>query len=214
MNFSSIPFSYHWIIRRVIGQPKTILDLGCGEGDFSASLFGKNNFQITGVEIYPGSLKKAQKTGIYKKMIKSDIVKLPAGLKSGYDVVFVSQAIEHLPKKKGLKALRVWEKKGRKVVVTTPVGFVPFHQLERPLQDQNPYQKHLSGWEVSEFRNLGYRVYGQGLGFLYRSSLVKQLPPFCFPILNLISFLFSPFVYWIPELGMYQIAVKEIKNEK
>jgi ribosomal protein L11 methylase PrmA len=44
MKLSSIPFTYHWIMKKVIGFPKTLLDLGCGNGDFSYDLF-KNNYK-------------------------------------------------------------------------------------------------------------------------------------------------------------------------
>jgi ubiquinone/menaquinone biosynthesis C-methylase UbiE len=211
MKLSSIPFTYHWIMKKAIGSPKTLLDLGCGSGDFSYDLFNSDNFQITGVELYPESIKLAKSKNIYSKIIKGDIVKLPIGLKKNYDVVLVSQAIEHLTKKKGYKAIQEWEKRAKKVVISTPVGFVPFHQLELSEQDQNPYQKHLSGWEVRDFEKMGYKVYGQGWGFLYRNPFVKRIPGVFFPLINGLSFLLSPIVYILPQIAMYQIAVKEIR---
>ena len=210
MNLLNIPFTYHWIMKKAIGSPKTLLDLGCGNGDFSYDLFKNDKFQITGVELYPESIKQAKSKNIYSKVVKGDIVKLPIGLKKHYDVVLVSQAIEHLTKKKGHKAIQEWEKRAKRVVISTPVGFVPFHQLELSEQDQNPYQKHLSGWEVEDFEKMGYKVYGQGWGFLYRNSFIKQLPSIFFPIINIISFITSPVMYFSPRLAMYQIAVKEI----
>lgn len=159
--------------------------------------------------MYPDSIKRAKLKKIYSKIVKGDILNLPKTLKSSYDVVLVSQAIEHLPKKKGLKAVREWEKKGKKIIISTPVGFVPFHQLELSEQDQNPYQKHLSGWEVSDFKKMGYSVYGQGWGALYRNPFVKKLPGSFFPVISLISFLVSPVIYFYPQFAMYQIAVKE-----
>ncbi len=210
MNLLIIPFTYHWIMKKAIGSPKTLLDLGCGNGDFSYDLFKNDKFQITGVELYPESIKQAKSKNIYSKVVKGDIVKLPIGLKKHYDVVLVSQAIEHLTKKKGHKAIQEWEKRAKRVVISTPVGFVPFHQLELSEQDQNPYQKHLSGWEVEDFEKMGYKVYGQGWGFLYRNSFIKQLPSIFFPAINIISFITSPVMYFSPRLAMYQIAVKEI----
>ncbi len=209
MKLSSIPFSYHWILKKAVGSPSTVLDLGCGDGNFSYDLFKDSHFKLTGVELYPDSIKKAKSKKIYSKIVKGDIVNLPKTLKSSYDVVLVSQAIEHLPKKKGLKAVREWEKKGKKIIISTPVGFVPFHQLELSEQDQNPYQKHLSGWDVSDFKKMGYKVYGQGWGALYRNSFIKKLPGSFFPIVSLISFFVSPVIYFYPEFAMYQIAVKE-----
>ena len=174
-------------------------------------MFKNDKFQITGVELYPESIKQAKSKNIYSKVVKGDIVKLPIGLKKHYDVVLVSQAIEHLTKKKGHKAIQEWEKRAKRVVISTPVGFVPFHQLELSEQDQNPYQKQLSGWEVEDFEKMGYKVYGQGWGFLYRNSFIKQLPSIFFPIINIISFITSPVMYFSPRLAMYQIAVKEIR---
>jgi ribosomal protein L11 methylase PrmA len=50
MNLLIIPFTYHWIMKKAIGSPKTLLDLGCGNGDFSYDLFKNDKFQITGVD--------------------------------------------------------------------------------------------------------------------------------------------------------------------
>lgn len=213
MKISKIPFSYHWIMLRAIGNPHTILDLGCGDGEFTADFAKGRNWKIIGVEIYPKSIKKAKAHGIYHDIIKADITKLPKKLPRS-DVVLASQVIEHLPKKKGEKFLKETEQLAKKrIIVSTPVGFVPFHQLEKGLQDQNPYQKHVSGWEVNEFRKRGYKVYGQGLRFLYQSSWAKKFSGRMFLLISLMSFVTAPFTYFYPEHAMYMIAIKETRNE-
>lgn len=207
---SNLPFSYIWIIRRMIGDAVTVLDLGCGEGDFTEAVSTGKNWKITGVELYPLSIKKARERRIYQAIIKSDITKLPKTLKK-YDVVLASQVIEHLPKKKGEIFIKQIEKFAKKrIVITTPVGFVPFHQIEKGSQDKNPLQKHLSGWSIEEMEQKGFKVYGQGVGFLYRSDFIKALPGFLFPVISLVSFLFAPFIYLTPRFAMYMIAVKNL----
>jgi 2-polyprenyl-3-methyl-5-hydroxy-6-metoxy-1,4-benzoquinol methylase len=124
MNLAKIPFTYHWIMKKVVGSPQTLLDLGCGDGNFTADLFRDDHFQITGVEVYPESIKRARLKKTYQKIVKGDIVDLPKSLKSQYDVVLISQAIEHLKKKTGFRAIKQWEKKGSKIIISTPVGFV------------------------------------------------------------------------------------------
>ena len=61
-----------------------------------------------------------------------------------------------MPKKYGyqiLKNAKKWAKK--KVIITTPNGYIHQKQL-----DNNPLQKHLSGWSVSDLSRLGFKVRG------------------------------------------------------
>lgn len=214
MILSKIPFTYHWIMTHHIENWMDVLDLGCGDGEFTADLVRGKKVNIIGVELYPGSIKKAKEQKIYRKIVKADITKLPKTLPKA-NVVIASQVIEHLTKTNGNKFLNQIETFAKKrVIVSTPVGFVPFHQLERGQQDQNPYQKHLSGWEVNDFRKRGYRVYGQGLRVIYQSGWAKKISGNWFLVISLLSFLTSPITYFHPEWAMYMIAVKEISNGK
>ena len=43
----------------------------------------------------------------------------------------------------------------KKVIISCPNGFVP-----QGVHYGNPFQIHISGWEVDEMQNMGYRVQG------------------------------------------------------
>ncbi len=211
INLKKLPFTYHWILTKQIGQSQKLLDLGCGEGDFMSDLALGSNWEITGIELYSDSIKKAKQKKIYKKVIQADITKLKKN-KTKYEVVLASQVIEHLPKNKGKKLLPNWEEMAtEKIIITTPNGFIPFHQIERDAQDKNPLQKHLSGWDVADFEDRGYKIYGQGIKFIYGiDGLGRKVPKTFLPFLSAISYLLSPIPYFFPEMGTYLIAVKDI----
>ena len=211
-----LPFSLHWIIRRSIGNKnKTILDLGCGDGSFTRDISVGEDWQIIGLELYENSIRQAKELMIYNQVLKGDVTRIPRSITSKkYDVVFLSQVIEHLPKSVGELALKRWEKLAKKkMIVTTPVGFMEFDRVEKRGMEENKLQKHLSGWKPEEFSKRGYKVYGQGVNFIYgKDGLVRKTHPIFWLVLILISYLTSPIVYYFPKLGTYMVAVKPIKR--
>lgn len=214
MNFKKIPFTYHWIYTQVIGKAGSILDLGCGDGSFTQDIAKEEKWKITGVELYKDSITLASQKKIYRDLIKADVTKIPKNFKSDFDVVIASQVIEHLPKKIGLKSLERWENLGKKIIISTPVGFIPFHRIEDPESEKNPLQKHLSGWLPSEFKKRGYKVYGQGIKFIYgKNGLGRRSPKILLPLFGIVSFIFAPVAYFYPEMGTYFIAVKQNKTK-
>ena len=214
MFFKYIPFTYHWIVRRAVGaNVKTILDLGCGEGDFMKDLSENGNWDITGVELHSESAQKAKQSGIYKAVVRGDVTNLPRDvLNRKYDVVFSSQTLEHLKKSDGRKALEAWEKLAKKrIVVTTPVGFIEYEPIEEK-KENNPLQKHLSGWSIKEMKALGFAVYGQGARFIYGKKGLARKFSGILPLWFVISYIASPFVYFFPEYATYMIAVKNLND--
>lgn len=207
----SIPYSYHWIVNKVIGDDiKTILDLGCGEGNFMKDIKSDKKWEIDGVELYKPSILKAKKTGVYRKIYNSDVVSFLKKNKNKYDLVFCSQVLEHLNESDGLKLISLAEKTANKrVVICTPVGFIEFDRVEVDHEDDNPLETHLSGWDPEFFIKNGYQVYGQGLNLIYgKFGLIRRLPKIFWPLLIMLSYLFSPFVAYNHKLATYFIAYK------
>lgn len=207
------PFSYMWILRRAIGNPKTILDLGCGDGNLMTVVAQGKDWEITGVDIFPESLKKAKKKGIYRNLIYGDILKTVRNLnkrRSKYDVVFFSQVIEHISRGKGEKVLSEIEKLAKeRIIIGTPRGFMV--QPEEFLGD-NPFQNHRSGWSQEDFLNRGYKVYGVGFSPVWsESGLARTRSIPIFVLGTLLAYLFSPIVYFFPSLGSGLLCVKEIR---
>lgn len=74
-----------------------ILDIGCGNGLFAQTLFTKKKLSIdVGVDINPGELKKAESTGIYKKLIQADAKALPF-TDEKFATIFSNGVLEHIP---------------------------------------------------------------------------------------------------------------------
>ena len=203
------------VLRNSIGNPKTVLDLGCGEGTLMQFVSDGKNWQITGIEIYKKAIDVARKRNAYCKLIQGDLLKtIKNNLKSKYDVVFFSQVIEHVTRSQGEKILDEIEKLAKKrIIVGTPRGF-----MEQPHEflDGNPHQVHKSGWSIEDFTSRGYEVYGIGFWPIWsHHGLGRNANKFGIIVSNIISYLMSPFVYFFPILGAGIIAIKnkEKKND-
>ncbi len=211
----NLPFSYMWLLRNSIGDPKTILDLGCGDGSLMELLSQGRTWQITGIDIYKKYTETARQRQVYQKVIRGDLLKTISknNLKSKYDVVFFSQVIEHVTRSYGEKILEEIEKLAKKrIIVGTPRGF-----MEQPHEflDDNPYQVHKSGWSIDDFTSRGYKVYGVGFWPIWSyHGLGRNADTFRTILSNVISYLISPLIYFFPTLGAGMIAIKEKKKVK
>lgn len=205
-----LPFSYMWLLKKLCGTPRSVLDVGCGDGELM-SVIADKNWKITGIDIYADSVKKAKKRGIYQEVIKGDLNKVCEKLiseKKKYDLVFSSQVIEHITKKEGEKMLDLFEKLARKrIYVGTPRGFM--NQPEIFLKG-NPYQVHKSGWSIEDFTKRGYKV--RGVGFYpswSENGLARSKNRLVALFFTAVSYIFSPIVYVLPLLASGMMSVKE-----
>lgn len=209
---SKIPFSYGWIVRKISEDNfKTVLDLGCDRGDFMKVISKNRSWSITGIELYDDSIKAAKRSGVYNKVVKGDVTKLPSEvITRKFDLVFSSQVLEHLNKKAGEEALEKWEAlTNKRIVISTPVGFIPYEKIESREKEKNPLQTHLSGWDIKELVIRGYRVRGQGAAFIYgKNGIARKFPQFL-PLFSILSIIIAPFVYLFPEFATYMIAWKD-----
>lgn len=206
--FIYIPFTSVWIIRHHLENVKTVLDIGCGDGRLMNKVNKDKKYEVTGVDLYKPYLNKAKKTGVYKRLVKSDLRKLKFSSKS-FDVVLASQVVEHLTKKDASKLInRLEDIAKHKVIITTPNGFVKYDPFD--VKDNNKLQKHKSGWTIQEMEKLGYKIYGQGSKSVYRS----EGPLYKFrrfkDIFVILSYLLSPITYFFPNKSFCIVAVKEL----
>lgn len=220
-----IPFSTYWSIEKAVGfEKKNVLDVGCGEGKKMGILNYHKNWKVTGIEIYEPDAAIARSSGTYEKVIignLKDFNKIYSGKK--FDVVFCSEVVEHLNKNDGLKLIEEMERVGKKIVITTPKGFVAKHEACF-FEGDNIYQVHLSGWEIAEFRKMGYQVFGSGVNFIHRENNFSQKIgnyKFLAPIKsiigfleNLLAYLLSPLSYYFPNFATTLLAVKYVKKIK
>lgn len=204
-----------WLLRQSLGSPKTILDLGCGDGNLMELLADGKQWQVTGVDLYVKNVKTASKRSIFIKVFKADVIKFvkqEITKKKKYDVVFCSQVIEHIDRKKGEQLLILLESIARqRIIIGTPREFMeqPLHYL-----GDNPHQVHKSGWLEEDFRKRGYKVFGIGLSPLWSEAGLIRIHnnraavSFYFAL----SFLLSPIVYFIPKIAAGILCIKNIKR--
>lgn len=203
-----MPFTYVGIVRAAFGEMLlmkrkiSVLDLGCGDGSNVWNLNLPKNFEITGVDIFKPYLELAKKRGIYKKLIRGDVMRINTRRK--FDIVIASHILEHFEKSRAIKFLIKAEAlASKKVIIVTPIGEHPQESY-----DNNKYQEHKSSWEVSEMKNLGYKVKAQGLKFLWGNAdvIVK------YNIFSYLFFMLSNLLYPIllikPGWGTYMICTK------
>lgn len=212
----TIPFSYMWLLKRCLGDPKTVLDLGCEEGRLLELLSDGRNWEVLGVDIFKKNVMEASKKKIFKEIIKGDVVNVAKNLvrnKRKFDVVFCSQVIEHIERKRGDELLGLVDLLAKKrIVFGTPRGF-----MEQPEEflGGNPHQVHKSGWTEDDFRKYGYKVYGVGFGPVWsESGLGRSYNRLILTVAYVLSFLFSPVVYYIPSIAAGLLCIKEMKNAK
>lgn len=147
-------------LKRELADCESVLDLGCGPS--SPIQYCQNIKYSVGVELFDEYLRETMKKKIHNKYIKKNILDLDFA-ENSFDAVVLIEVLEHLTPevgKKIIKSASKWAKK--KVIITSPNGFV-----EQKAVDNNPWQRHLSGWNYQKMRSLGFRCHGlAGMKFL------------------------------------------------
>lgn len=209
--YRNIPLTYLNIYKNILtnytrDEITSILDLGCGDGSFIEGLDLNGKTQITGVDIYKPYLVAAKKRGVYKKLIRTNILQFDPEVK--FDIILMSQVLEHFEKSTGMKLLERFEKKAKKlIIVSAPNGEMP-----QDAYDNNKYQIHKSVWTVNDMKQLGYNVIPHGFKYIFGGRNVVLRFGFLSYFIFLISWLMYPLLWLKPELGTYMICTKKLKN--
>jgi len=191
-----------WIeyLKREIDRDDTVLDLGCG---YNSPLQYCDIAFSRGVELFAPYLEESKKKGIHNEYIEADIKEVYFKPKS-FDVVMASEVLEHLAKDEGYKLIQKMEAWARKkVIVRTPNSY-----LYQDTYDDNPLQKHLSGWSADELKKVGFKVYGvDGWQRLkgYKGT-IKYRPQLLWLIISGIS---QWLAYYYPKMAFQLFAVKK-----
>ena len=134
----------------------TILDLGCGSN--SPLRHFKNKLsRLVGADLFIPSLNSSRASKLHHEYFQIDVLSsIDYFEENSFDCVALIDVIEHLKKSDGLKLIKQMETIARKkIIVFTPNGF-----LEQKPFDGNEYQRHISGWEVEEMQQMGFKVIG------------------------------------------------------
>lgn len=140
----------------IVGSCETLLDVGCGGASPIAAFSGKLR-RAVGVDAFEPYLEQSRRAGIYHDYQLMEAMDIGVHFEErSFDVVVLSDVVEHGSKEDGGKLIAAAERIARKkVLIFTPNGFLPQAEIHG-----NAYQRHLSGWSVKEMRERGYRVIG------------------------------------------------------
>lgn len=116
--------------------------------------------------------------------------------------------IEHLKEDDAIILIKKMELIAKKyVIMHTPNGFV----AQEPYEN-NPYQRHLSGFDVKFFKKAGYKVYGMfGLKQLRKEYGYCRFKPEI--LCNLLSEFSQHFIYRLPRFAFEILAIKKIDEK-
>lgn len=198
------PVSCGKYLNKELRDCNSVLDLGCGNHS-PLQLVKREHYKV-GVELYAPYIKESKAKGIHDKYIKEDVMKL--NLKpNSFDVVIALDLIEHLKKKEGIKLLKKMERWARKkIIIYTPNGFIMQDE-----KDRNKLQRHLSGWNVEDFKSRRYKIIGiNGLRILREGQAnIRFKPKFFWRIVSDIS---QKITYYYPNIA-FQIFAVGVKYE-
>lgn len=166
---------------------QSVLDIGCGSNSM-AKLLSKRIFKV-GVDAHKQCLQDSKTKQIHDEYVECEIQNISKYFKeNSFECVIAIDVIEHLTKDDGFRLLDTIEQiASRKVIVFTPNGFLP--QGDR---FSNPWQVHLSGWNVDDFERRGYKIIGINGHKLLRGEFakIKYKPKFFFGLISDITQLF------------------------
>lgn len=202
-----------YCLQRELQDCESVLDLGCGPSSPLQRCRGVK--YSVGVEPFRPYLEKSKKLGIHSEYLDKRIEDLSFPDDS-FDAVIMIEVLEHLPRNVGLEALKKCQQWARKkVIISLPNGFVAQKEL-----DNNPLQKHLSGWDYQTLRGLGFECRGlAGLKFLRQEnqdetmgdnlmSSIRFRPKFFWFVVATLSQLIT---YHVPQLAFGLFSVKEVE---
>ena len=165
--FSTLFPTTVFCLRKNLKDCESALDLGCGPS--SPIQYCRNIKRSVGVETFRPALEEATKRKIHTEYLEKKVedVDFP---ENSFDAVILIEVLEHLPEDAGyamLKKAEKWAKK--KLIVSTPNGFLPQKEY-----GNNPFQNHLSGWDIRTMKKLGFRCFGlSGFKFIRRCTPIE-----------------------------------------
>lgn len=159
-----------WEFRKAIAAigkfgAKSVLDAGCGTGDFLRQLKAAGPYNAYGYDFNPGAASILAAAGLESLADLDHPV-----MKDGFDAITCLQVLEHLedPWSFGAK-LRCHLRTGGMLILTTPDADGPIRHFTTSHTDLPPH--HVSRWNADAIR-----AFGAQFGFKVRRILREPLP--------------------------------------
>lgn len=198
-------------IYKTIWKTRSVVDVGCGRGEPIIHLqkLGLHCYMV-GVDLFSPYVKECKEKKLHNDYVIANATSLPFRNQS-FDAALFLDVLEHLPKNDGCKAIHELERIAQIVALSSPTRFL--HQDD---YDDNPYQVHISGWQPSELKKLGYKVRGFYGPFFMRGERAnpKFRSHFFATFTLLITVLLAPVVYLIPNIAFIMLCLKSMRTER
>jgi SAM-dependent methyltransferase len=194
---AKLPLTFSARVGQKVGDADSVLDVGCGSGDFILSLVSTERVRIgslVGLDADAPSLQRARTLGIYSDVVRGDASR-PPFRNHTFEVCLSTEVIEHLGKKEGWEFLSSLEAIARRrVVLSTPNGFIPYLPLDADNHGgRNELLEHRSGWSPEDFAGRSYSIEGSALAYVWgEKGLIRRVPKLLRPIPALVSYALSP----------------------
>lgn len=132
-------------------NPRTVLDVGTGEGTYCTLLKHLNNSIWIGIEAWAPYIKKFDLDSKYNMMIVSDIKYLSFGSLPFHelDLLIIGDCLEHLEKGIAVSLINKFKSYAKNIFISIPHGDCPQGSL-----DGNWFEKHRSTWDHEELKNI------------------------------------------------------------
>ena len=146
---TSDPTNKLWSIRQIKAlDPKTILDVGTGVGDYLELIRSYLNPDIVvhGVEVWQPYVDEYSLKERYDKLFVEDVREMT---EFKYDLVIFGDVLEHMPEEDSVKLWNTVAKQAKYGLISIPLGHHP-----QGAYGGNPYEvHHEEHWDVDKVLN-------------------------------------------------------------
>ena len=144
---TSNPETKPWIAEHILKiEPKTILDVGAGKGlylNLVRDVLGKENVNVTAVEIWEDYINFFMLKMRYDKLIKADVREMDD---FNYDLIILGDVLEHMSKEDAINLWNKCSKQAKYAIISIPI----IHHPQEAIND-NPYEIHVKeDWSTQE----------------------------------------------------------------
>jgi hypothetical protein len=210
-----MPHSWHFpttLIQDKVQRlaPQSVVDVGAGYGkwglllreqlDWNLGRLDRDRWtaRIVGIEVFP--YESPLHGWVYDEVIHADVLDVIDRI-DGYDLVLLSDVIEHIEKGPALGLLRRLVAQNRNVIVCTPLDF-----FEQEIHD-NEHEHHVSHWTIDDFSEFVFD-YDTASGAAMVVSLAGKGA--AWPTTR--DRAFSRGLYKMPWLGRHSLAARAVKQ--
>lgn len=210
-----MPHSWHYpttLIQEKVAllQPLSVLDVGAGYGKWGFLLREQLDWnpgrldpsawkaRIVGVEVHP--YQSPLHEWVYDEIVRADVLDIVDSC-VGYDLVLLSDVIEHIGKEAGQRLLEQLVAANRNVIVSTPLDF-----FTQDIAD-NEHEHHVSHWTLADFTRFTFD-YDTAAGAAMVITLAGR--DAVWPTER--DSRISRFIYRVPMIGHHSAAARALKQ--